>query len=177
MNIVDSLQNGGVGVMATDTVYGVVGRLFSPEAVARIYKVKHRNPKKPVGTVLIASTDQLRGIVDSKLVALASQYWPGPTSVVLPVGEDLAYAHKGLGSLAFRVPADDQLVKLLEQTGPLATSSANLEGQSIAVNVYEAKDYFGSSVDFYEDSGDIPDVRPSRIIKITDTGSVQEIRS
>ncbi|MDO8335374.1 MAG: L-threonylcarbamoyladenylate synthase [Candidatus Saccharibacteria bacterium] len=175
MNIIETLQNDGVGVLATDTVYGVVGRLLSSTAIERMYQVKHRNPQKPVGTVLIASTDQLDGIVDKKLLNRAEKYWPGPVSIVLPVS-GLDYAHKGLGSLPFRIPDDERLISLLEQTGPLATSSANIESQPPATTIEQAKQYFVDAVDFYEDGGDSSDKTPSKIIKITDDG-VQEIRS
>lgn len=177
MNITEVLNNDGVGVLATDTVYGVVARLLSPVAVQRIYEVKHSDTQRPVGTVLIANTDQLRDIVSDEYIDKASQYWPGPTSVILPVSDELEYAHKGFGSLPFRVPADPELVNLLEQTGPLATSSANLPSQPPAINVDQAKEYFGDTVDFYEDGGDLSDSVPSKIIKILDNGEIQEIRS
>lgn len=177
MNIVEILRNDGVGVIATDTVYGIVVRLLSPTAVERIYEVKHSDAKRPVGTILTASAGQLRGIVDDDYITKATAYWPGPTSVILPVGDELDYAHKGLGSLPFRVPADPELIKLLEQTGPLATSSANLPSQPPAVTVDQAKDYFGDAVDFYDDGGDLSDRKPSRIINLLDNGEIQEIRS
>lgn len=177
MNIIEVLKNDGVGVIATDTVYGVVACLASPIAVKRIYQVKHRNPQKPVGTVLIASVDQLRGIVDEKFLDRASKYWPGPVSVVLSVNDTLEYAHKGLDSLPFRIPADERLVALLQQTGPLATSSANLESHPPATTIEQAKEYFGDSVDFYKDGGDLSGNSPSRIIRILNDSSVEEIRS
>ncbi len=177
MNIIEILQNDGVGVIATDTVYGIVGRLLSPAAVERIYEVKHSDAKRPVGTILIASADQLKGIVSDENINKATVYWPGPTSVILPVSDELKYAHKGLGSLPFRVPADPRLITLLEQTGPLATSSANLPSQLPAVTVDQAKGYFGDAVEFYDDGGDLSDRKPSKIIKFLDDGEIQEIRS
>ncbi len=177
MNIIDILKNDGVGVLATDTVYGVVGVLSSPIAVERIYKVKKRSPHKPVGTILIASVEQLDGMVEKDLVNIAAKYWPGPTSVVLPVGAEMEYAHKGLSGLPFRIPDDEHLVSILRQTGPLATSSANLESNAPAMNIGQAKQYFGHTVDFYEDSGDLFDRLPSKIIKILKDGNIQKIRS
>ncbi len=177
MNIIEILKHDGVGVIATDTVYGVVARLLSPAAVQRIYEVKHSDINRPVGTILVASTDQLKGIVSDADIDAAAQYWPGPTSVILSVSDELEYAHKGLGSLPFRVPADPQLIKILEQTGPLATSSANLPAQPPAVTVDQAENYFGDAVDFYDDGGDLSDRKSSKIIKFLDDGEIQEIRS
>lgn len=176
MNIVETLCSDGVGVMATDTVYGVVARLQSPTAVEKLYRIKHGSISRPVGTVLVASADQLRDIVDSQYIEKASAFWPGPVSVILPVN-GLDYAHNGLGSLPFRIPADEQLVAILKQTGPLATSSANLPMQPTATTIQQAKEYFGDAVDFYQDGGDLSGKAASRIIKILDNGEVQEIRS
>lgn len=176
MNIIEVLKNDGVGVMATDTVYGVAACLDSPTAVERIYQIKQRDSSKPVGTVLIASVDQLHGIVDPSLLDVAASYWPGPVSVVLPV-HGLEYAHKGLGSLPFRIPDNDDLVELLQQTGPLATSSANIESQPVVTSIDQARQLFGGTVDFYQDGGDLANKKPSRIIKISSDGSEQEIRS
>ncbi len=162
--------------MATDTVYGIVARLLSPTAVEKLYRIKHGDISRPVGTVLVASTDQLRGIVDSQYIEKASAFWPGPVSVILPVN-DLDYAHNGLGSLPFRIPADDNLIAILEQTGPLATSSANLPQQPTATTIEQAKRYFGDAVDFYQDSGDLSNRTESKIIKILDNGDIQGIRS
>ncbi len=177
MNIVEILKNDGVGVIATDTVYGVVARLDSPVAVERIYQVKQRNPNKPVGTVLIASTDQLKGIVEENLLAKVAHYWPGPVSVILPVGDNLEYAHKGFASLPFRIPDDESLVEFLHQTGPLATSSANIESRPPAATIEQARQYFDDTVDFYKDGGNLSARTPSRIIQISEDGTEQEIRS
>lgn len=176
MNIVESIKNDGVGVIATDTVYGIVARLLSPAAVEKLYRVKHGDIVRPVGTILIASAKQLRGIVSDEYIESASEYWPGPVSVILPV-VGLEYAHKGLGSLAFRVPADEQLVEILEQTGPLTTSSANLPMQPTATTIEQAKECFGDQLDFYQDGGDLSNKAASKIIRILPDGGTEIIRN
>jgi tRNA A37 threonylcarbamoyladenosine synthetase subunit TsaC/SUA5/YrdC len=67
--------------------------------------------------------------------------------------------------LAIRLPAEKSIRDFLEKTGPLATSSANLEGESPAKNIAEAQKYFGSEVDFYEDGGEL-NSKPSTLVKI-----------
>jgi L-threonylcarbamoyladenylate synthase len=130
-----------------------------------------------VGTILFAAVSQLIAFTSPDLVERASHYWPGPTSVVLPLDKRLTYAHKGHGTLAFRIPDSPELVTLLQRTGPLATSSANPEGQSPPVTLAQAKEYFGDRVDFYVDGGDLSDRRPSRIIELLPDGSEKEIRT
>jgi L-threonylcarbamoyladenylate synthase len=71
-------------------------------------------------------------------------------------------------SLAVRIPADAKLRKLLEQTGPLLTTSANLPDQPPAADIKQAKAYFGDKIDFYEDGGDLSGRQPSTLIRIID---------
>jgi len=72
--------------------------------------------------------------------------------------------------------ADEKVRSVLEQTGPLVTSSANHPGKPGSVTVDEAWDYFGDRVDFYVDGGDLSGREPSTIIKINDDDSIEVIR-
>lgn len=174
--VITLLQNGAIGVIPTDTVYGVVARLFDEVAVSRIYDVKAHSPTRAVGTILIGDPGQLDDLVPKELVMLAQSYWPGPTSVVLPVNDALHYAHRGLCSLPFRHSNSMALNDIVRQTGPLATSSANLSGQPVATTLQEAIDYFGNTVDFYVDGGDCSAKNASRIISIDKDGNEHVIR-
>lgn len=159
-------QSGVVGVLPTDTVYGLVARAADKDAVNRLYKLKSR-AQKP-GTVIAASIDQLvdLGIPRRYLVPLAS-YWPNPISIVVPTAPSLAYLDLGKFSLAVRIPAGDALQKLLARTGPLLTSSANHGREVPAKNIRDAEKYFGERVDFYVDGGEI-DKPASTIMRVVD---------
>lgn len=167
-NAVSYLQRpGSVGVIPTDTVYGLVAVATDRLAVAKLYDLKQRRGKP--GTILAASIDQLvdLGIKRRYLTAVAD-FWPGAISIILPATPELAYFHEGLGSLALRLPADPLLMKLLTQTGPLISSSANPASQPPAVTIDEARAYFGSSLDFYVDGGNLANRQPSTIIRVVD---------
>lgn len=162
------MRPGAVGVIPTDTVYGVVARAADKEAVARLYAAKKR--ENTPGTLIAASIDQLEKLgLKHRYLKAVEQYWPGAVSVVIPMSDPaLAYLHQGKMSLAVRIPADKKLQTLLKKTGPLATSSANLTGEPAANDIKEAKAYFGDTVDFYVDGGDLSDRQPSTIIRIVD---------
>ncbi len=161
------LQNGSIGVMPTDTVYGLVTIAADPAAIQRFYALKSRE-KKP-GTLIAANTDQLLALgVPAAEVERVAGYWPNPLSAVLTVlGND--YLHQGVSTLAMRIVASEKIRVLLEQTGPLITSSANQPGQPPATNIDEAVAYFGETVDFYVDGGTIT-TEPSTIIRLTANG-------
>lgn len=168
-DINNQLQKAGsIGVIPTDTVYGVVARAVDPSAVARLYELKKREDKP--GTIIAANLSQLEELgLKHRYLKAVEQFWPGAVSVVIPVSNpELAYLHQGKMSLAVRIPDDKKLKKLLDQTGPLVTSSANQPGQPTAAKVQQAKDYFGDQVDFYEDGGDLSNHQPSTIVRIID---------
>jgi L-threonylcarbamoyladenylate synthase len=90
---------------------------------------------------------------------------------------DTHYIHKGTGGIAFRIPDEESLRALLLDVGPLVAPSANPEGQPPASNIQEALDYFGESVDYYVDGGQVINAEPSKIIKISNSIQVDVIRN
>ncbi len=173
-----TLRHGGIGVLPTDTIYGIVGSVLNKESVLRIYKVRRRNPKKPMIVLVGSMSDLARfGIVLSpKIKKVLKKIWPGAVSVVLDIAapsakKKFSYLHRGTGTLAFRMPKLASLRALLQETGPLVAPSANFEGRPSAKTVQEAKKYFGDTVDFYVDTGR-RSAKPSTLIKIERDGIV-----
>ncbi len=167
-----ALLKSGVAVLPTDTIYGLHCLATNKAGVERIYKLKGRDASKPF-ILLISSLDDLElfGVkLDDKLTALLKDYWPGPNSIILPIPDTVGkfvYLHRGTNSLAFRLPAYKHLSKLLHQSGPLVSTSANPSGQPPAPDVPTAKAYFSNSVDFYLDVGKLTNP-PSCIYKLSD---------
>lgn len=155
---IDILKNGGIGIIPTDTLYGLVGRADLPETVERIYKVRKRNPDKPL-IILSSSIKDLDrfGIQTNKeLDRVTDKLWPGKVSIVLPADrEGIEYITRGTNTLAIRIPDKKELQALLKETGPLVAPSANPEGKTPARNIEEARNYFGEDVDFYVDEGEL----------------------
>ncbi len=159
-------QPSGVGVIPTDTVYGIVARAADKDAVTRLYWLKHREHKP--GTMIAADIDQLVELgFKRRYLQAVERYWPGAVSVVVPCPE-LEYLHQGVQSLAVRIPADDSLRGLLSVTGPLLTSSANQPGDLPATTMAEAEQCFHGAVDFYEDGGDLSGRESSTVIRMID---------
>ena len=164
-NIARLLQSGAVGVLPTDTVYGLVCRAADTEAVARLYQLKHREHKP--GTIIAASIEQLVDLgIKARYLKAVEQFWPGGVSVEIP--HNLEYLHQGTGRQAMRIPEGAMLQELLRAVGPLQTTSANSPGEPVANTINEAQAYFGDQVDFYVDGGNLADAKPSTIIRIVD---------
>lgn len=164
----DRFKPGAIGVIPTDTVYGVVARATDRAAVEKLYHLKFRD-KKP-GTLIAADIEQLVGLgIKRRFLKAVEQFWPGAVSVIIPAADPaLSYLHQGKLSLAIRLPADKPLHKLLLETGPLLTTSANPPGKPTATTIAQAKKYFGGSVDFYIDGGDLAGRQASTLIRIID---------
>ena len=168
------INNGAIGVLATDTVYGLVAQASSHSALERFYSAKPRHYEP--GTIIGASIEQFLKIGFSLTsLQIAAQYWPGAVSVVLDA-QDVANSLKHhRDSLAVRIPEPIELQALLTSTGPLMTTSANAPGEPTAHTTDEAKDYFGDTVDFYVDSGPI-DNPPSTILGIDSNHKITVFR-
>jgi len=166
--IIPIIKKGGIGVMPTDTLYGLVGSALNKKAVERIYAVRKRTPSKPM-IILLSSLKDLEFFhisLDAATKKIVKTLWPGKVSVALncPL-KKFTYLHRGAETLAFRLPNNAWLKKLLKQTGPLVAPSANCEGKKPAQTIDEAKKYFGDQVDFYVDGGKLVS-KPSTLIKI-----------
>lgn len=166
------IKEGGIAVIQTDTLYGLVADAKNEKAVHRVYEVKKRDVLKPV-IVLVANFEQIEsfGIDISKdLKKILNNYWPGKVSIILPANDttvDTHYIHKGTGGIAFRIPAKESLREILRDVGPLVAPSANPEGKEPAKNIQQAINYFGDNVNYYLEGEDVIDTRPSKIIKIS----------
>lgn len=166
---------GGVGVLPTDTIYGLTASAYNPQAVTRLYALKSREQKP--GTVIAASVEQLKQLgVAEEYLSKVVHLWPNPLSIELPLGDSLAYLHQGTGHGAFRVVVAGPLQELLAKTGPLLTTSANHQGQPPAGNLAEAQIYFTDKVDFYVDGGDRSNRPPSTVARLHADGTFEVVR-
>ncbi len=153
------LREGKIGVLPTDTIYGIHALAWNKEAVERVYSIKKRESNKPF-LILISSTkdlDLFEVTLEPFQKKVLDKVWPGPISVVLACGgKKTAHLRRGKNTLAFRLPQTFFLRKLLEKSGPLVSTSANLSGQEAVASAKEAQKIFGSQVDFFVDGGELP---------------------
>lgn len=172
------LKQGKVGVMPTDTIYGIVGLALNPKVVEKIYSLRKRSLNKPFIILISAIADLKKFDVNltDKQLEFLQKYWPNPVSVVLPCeSKKFKYLNRGTKSLAFRMPKDEEFLKLLNQTGPLVAPSANFEGGKPAETIDEARKYFKDQVSFYIDGGEIKS-KPSTLVSINNQGQLTILR-
>lgn len=173
--LVNLLLAGGVGVLPTDTVYGLVGCVLNRAAVERMYGLKPR-ARQP-GTIIAATVGQLESIgFRSDELEKIKNVWPGAISVSLTSKGVPAYVGTNGERTSVRIPDHDALRRLLAKTGPLMTTSANHPGEPTAVTMADAQHYFGDLIDFYVQGGDLSGRLPSTIVMFNKDGRPEIIR-
>ena len=130
---VHCLKAGGLVAFPTETVYGLGADAANAHAVARLYDAKGRPAFNPlIAHVTDAPAARALARFDTDAARLATAFWPGPLTLVLPKADgcpvaDLATA--GLDSIAVRVPHHAVAQKILAAFGrPVVAPSANRSG-------------------------------------------------
>lgn len=167
-----ALEEGKLVVLPTDTVYGLAADAFSPRAVQNLLDAKGRSRRMPPPVLINAPStiDALVEQVPSWLRSAVEALWPGPLTVIChqqpSLTWDLGEAHN---TVAVRMPDDERALALLEKTGPLAVSSANVTGEPAATTIDAAEDMLGGRVAVYLDGGPSRSGVPSTILDATGT--------
>ena len=127
------LQEGGIVVFPTETVYGIGANALNDKAVGRIYAAKKRPQNNPL-IVHVENLERARSIAHFSEIELflAENFWPGPLTLVL--NNDSQEISKkvtaGLRTIAIRVPKNATAISLLKTFGkPIAAPSANISGE------------------------------------------------
>ncbi len=163
------LRAGGLVAFPTDTVYGLGCLAFDQAAIESIYVAKDRPLEKAI-PVLIADVDDLDRVArDLPELArrLASRFWPGPLTLILPKRADLPAAVSATATVGVRVPDNDAARTLLRAAGPMAVTSANLSGRASPRTVSEVMAQLGRRIPLILDGGETRGGIPSTVVDIS----------
>ncbi len=165
------LLRGGVGVIPTDTVYGLAAHPAFPDAVARLYAIKGRDGGKPVALLAAGSgaVESAGFALGAKAAQLAALHWPGALTLVVERADGRCEG--------FRVPAHDWTRKLIARCGGLLrVTSANLSGDAPAVDCKAAVAALGGKIDFACDGGAAAVGVASAVVKVLPDSSISILR-
>jgi L-threonylcarbamoyladenylate synthase len=160
------LQRNGLVAFPTDTVYGVGALAFQAEAVEKLYTIKERSKEKAI-PILIAHPADLSRVAKELTPAaqrLAEKFWPGPLTLVVSKRASLPEAVSATATVGVRVPDQPLTQKLLELTGPLAVTSANLSGAPDALTADEVLAQLAGRIDIVLDGGRVLGGQPSTVV-------------
>jgi len=165
------LRDGGLAVVPTDTVYGLVCDPGRPAAVDRIYRVKRRKRELPLSLLLNNMGEVAAYVEDPPEVAVRAmqQFWPGPLTIILGRCKETAGAVRARRrSIGLRLPAHMVPRLVAGEAGfALASTSANPSGQPSPVTGTEAARALSGLVEIVLDAGRAPLGQESTIVDFT----------
>lgn len=170
-NLISSFK---IGVIPTDTIYGIVGLAKSKKSVNKIFKVKGRSSHKPL-IVLISKIQDLEDFEINLSRKEEKLLKTGEYSIILPCPlKKYEHIHRGFNTIAFRLPKNKKIKEIINLSGPIVATSANKEGEPPIKSIEEGIKIFKNEVDFYL-KGKTKSNRPSKLIKI-ENGKIKRLR-
>ena len=161
------IEQGGIAIFPTDTVYGIGCNPYNINSVRKIYEIKSRDLSKPL-PVLVYSKDIAEKIAffDEFSKKIVEKFWPGPLTIVLKItDENLKKSLNVKDKIALRVPNHKCTLELLKKCNFLVGTSANVSGHSSFTNPDECLNNV-QNYDIFIDGGIIDSTSESTIIEI-----------
>ncbi len=165
------IRTGGIVAYPTETFYGLGVDAFNVVAIERVYRIKKRNPSKPI-LVVIEKEDHLRKLVSDIPLwtrELMKKFWPGPLTIIFNASSRVPDTLTGkTGTIGIRITSHPVAQCLLRAVGvPITATSANISGQATATSASGVLRVFRDKVDLVLDGGDTKVTKGSTIVDAT----------
>ena len=163
---VDVIQRNGLVAFPTDTVYGLATSAFNTASIERLFIIKGRNQSKAIA-LLLSNMDQLEQVateISNKAKDLANNFWPGPLTLVLSRHPSLPDNLSNRPTIGIRIPNHPVALALINETGPLAVTSANLSGQKSPSTANEVYEQLNQKIHLIIDGGTTSGGVPSTVV-------------
>ncbi|GAB1606961.1 yrdC domain-containing protein, mitochondrial-like [Argonauta hians] len=157
------LLNGGVIAVPTDTIYGIACLAQNNDAVDSIYRIKKRNPLKPIAISIADVKNVSRWCHVTVPSTLLEDLLPGPVTLVFERSKDLnQYLNPDTNYVGIRIP-DNEFIRGLAKhvDGPIALTSANISNQQSALSIKEFENLW-PELDLVCDGGTLGNTLESR---------------
>jgi len=166
------IQEGGLVLFPTETVYGIGANALNDEAVKKIFVAKGREQDNPL-ILHIADMDMLSQIAEniSELeYRLMDSFWPGPFTIVLNKKVEIAnVATCGGNTVAVRMPSNKIAHDLIQYANvPIAAPSANISGRPSGTKLQDILEELKDKVDYYIDGGECDIGLESTVVRVVD---------
>jgi L-threonylcarbamoyladenylate synthase len=172
--IVKSLENNGLVIMPTETVYGAFVDATNPKSVEKLTHYKNRPFGKPY-SVAVTDTKMAEQYVELNDTArnLYNSFLPGPVTVVSKgKGKVANGVESETGTLGIRIPDHPLVIDVVRLLGkPITATSANASYQKRPYKVADVLDNLSDKqralIDLIVDAGELPKNEPSTVIDTT----------
>jgi L-threonylcarbamoyladenylate synthase len=162
------LRAGGVVAFPTETYYGLAVDPFNPNALERLFQVKHRPNRLPI-LVLVGSRIQLPLLTSEVPMLyhhLMDTFWPGPLTLIFQAVPTLPHQLTGqTGTVGIRHSPHRVANALIDSfNGPITATSANISGYPAATSAIEVANMFGVDIDLILEGGATPGGKGSTLV-------------
>ena len=163
------LEAGGIGVIPTDTVYGLCALATDRVAVEKVFRIKGRPLSKPLPLQVSGKgqAGELAVIDGPQVTRLMDAFWPGPLTLILPKRRDVDLPWQDSPDIGLRVPDCPFCLALLERVGWLVVPSANFSGAEPPVSFADVDAALLEAVDFAVQGGACPIGIESTVVSVT----------
>jgi L-threonylcarbamoyladenylate synthase len=181
INLLKILNDGGIILYPTDTIWGIGCDATNANAIKNIYALKNREETKSM-IILVADENMIRQFVSNPSEKMLSYILSAekPTTAIFKTAKHLpSELVNEDGSIAIRIPKDDFCLQLIKQFGkPLVSTSANISGEKFPQNFDEVSAEIKNGVDYIVQhrQNDYSKNTPSSIIKLSDKDEIVIIR-
>ena len=165
-----ALKHGGLVIYPTETAYALGADPRSRAAMKKVYAVKKRDAQKPVA-LLAASRAQVEKffVLSSEEKKLASVFWPGPLTMILPLKDATLAKQFGAKTIGVRVTTHPVARRLAQLVGaPLVATSANSSGEATPYAAEDAVQSLGVQGNgvLVCDAGRLPKRNVSTVLRV-----------
>lgn len=169
---VDILQNGGIVIFPTETVYGIGANAYNEESVKRIYEVKNRPDEKPL-SILVSGIGEIEkyAIIENDIERkIINHFMPGPLTIILKKKNGIFdYVSSGKNTIGIRIPDNKIILEILKKVNiPIVAPSANISGLPSGIDLEDILKDFEGKVDVCINGGKAKLGESSTIVKVED---------
>lgn len=170
----EELNKGNIVVLPTGTCYILAADALNPSAIKKVYKIKRRDPLKPLSVIVYGVGMAERVVeIDNRSKAVFKAFLPGPLTIVLPklssTPKELTGKYRSLGITSAKQGVCKKVVKSFGN--PITATSANPSGGRPPYKIDSILNQFSRKqlrlIDLILNVGKLPKIKPSTILDLT----------
>ena len=165
----ETLRAGECVAFPTDTVYGLGADPFNISAIINLFEAKGREFNKAIAILVgnYKQVDLIAATFTKNAKILVEHFWPGGLTVIVPKRNDIPDLLSANQTIGIRMPNHPIALRLLNEFGPLATTSANLSGKQNPLDAVNVHLQLNGRIPLILDGGPCPGGVPSTIVDCT----------
>ena len=169
--IVDVLNNGGIVITPTDTIYGIMGDALNEDVIKKVFNIKKRPFNKPL-ILLMDSFEMVESYteeISEKERKLMHRFWPGLVTFIVRKNDKISdLITAGNDTVGIRIPDNKDLLEIIRKLKrPVISTSANITGTEVITSTKLLEKDLVDNIDYIEDGGEVNEVS-STIVKVDD---------